>query len=87
MKDDFWYVYILRCSDGSFYTGITNNVEERVREHNGGSGAAYTRERTPVSLVYKERHDNQALAQQREEQIKRWGRQKKENLVLGSPRL
>ncbi len=79
----FWYLYMLRCSDGSIYTGITNNVESRVKEHNQGYGAEYTEQRRPVSLIYQETHPDQSSARRREEQIKRWGRKKKENLALG----
>ncbi|HXF49368.1 MAG TPA: GIY-YIG nuclease family protein [Verrucomicrobiae bacterium] len=86
MTNNFWFVYILRCSDGSFYTGITNNVEERVKEHDTGNGAKYTRGRRPVTLVYRETHPNQSAARRREEEIKKWRKRKKEKLVLGFPR-
>ncbi len=76
-----WYVYILLCSDGSFYTGITNNVKERMKEHNAGSGAKYTRGRKPVTLAYRETHPNQASARRREEEIKKLERRNKEKLV------
>jgi len=81
MKDTVWYVYILRCLDKSFYTGITNNLERRLKEHNTGNGAKYTKGRKPVTLVYREKHPNQSLARQREAQIKKCGRRKKEKLI------
>ncbi len=84
---NFWYLYLLRCADGSVYTGITNNVESRVKEHIQGIGADYTAQRRPVFLIYQERHPDQSSARRREEQIKRWGRKKKENLAPGFPRL
>jgi putative endonuclease len=83
----FWYLYLVRCSDGSIYTGISNDVEARVKEHNHGTGAKYTALKRPVTLIYQEKHPNQSSARRREEQIKRWGRKKKENLALGFPRL
>jgi predicted GIY-YIG superfamily endonuclease len=83
---DLWCVYMLRCADGSIYTGISNNVEERVKEHNTGRGAKYTRQRRPLILIYQEEQPDQSTARQREEQIKRWGKEKKENLALGFPR-
>ena len=86
MKKDLWYVYILRCSDGSLYTGITKNIEKRLKAHNAGNGARYTRGRKPVTLVYKERQANQSLARQREAQIKKCGKRNKEKLVLDFPR-
>jgi predicted GIY-YIG superfamily endonuclease len=73
----FWYLYLLRCWDGSIYTGITNDVEARVREHNQGSGAEYTAQRRPVILIYQEQHPDQNSARRREEQIKRWGRKRR----------
>jgi len=88
MSDDknFWYLYLLRCADGSIYTGISNDVEVRVREHNQGKGAKYTAQRRPVFLIYQERHPDLSSARRREEQIKPWRREKKENLALGFPR-
>jgi putative endonuclease len=89
MSDDknFWYLYLLRCADGSIYTGISNDVDARVREHNQGKGAKYTAQRRPVFLIYQEQHPDQSSVRRREEQIKRWGKKKKENLALGFPQL
>ncbi len=85
-RKDFWYLYLLRRADGSIYTGITNDIESRVKEHNQGSGAEYTAQRRPVRLLYQEKHPDQSSARKREEQIKRWGRRKKGKLALGFPR-
>ena len=85
-----WLFYIARCNDGSLYCGITNNLVERLRKHNEGTGAKYTLGRRPVVLVYSERHDNISEARKREEQVKRWSKTKKEQLIRGSvgfPRL
>ena len=79
-----WYVYILRCADGSFYTGITTDLERRVREHNDGAlGARYTRARRPVEVVYQEPHENRASASRREYKIKQLRRVAKASLIAG----
>ena len=80
-----WYVYLLRCADGSIYTGISNDVEARLREHNRGKGAVYTRQRRPVSVIFQERHSDQGSALRREAQIKNWSKRKKEDLVASIP--
>jgi len=74
-----WWVYMLRCADGSLYTGITTDVARRVAEHNGegGLGARYTRSRRPVQLVYQEAVANRAEAARREAAIKRLDRTRK----------
>ncbi|HNS02604.1 MAG TPA: GIY-YIG nuclease family protein [Anaerolineae bacterium] len=77
------YVYMVRCADGTLYTGWTTDVARRVAEHNAGRGAAYTRQRGPVTLVYCEAHPDRSTAMRREEQIKRRGRAYKERLLLG----
>jgi putative endonuclease len=82
-----WYFYIVECRDGSFYSGITNDLEGRVKEHNKGTGAKYTYSRRPVTLVYSEKCGNVSEARKREVQIKGWSRQKKEQLIKGFPRL
>lgn len=77
-----WFVYILRCADGTFYTGITTDVPRRVKEHNGSNlGAKYTRGRRPVKLVYCRRIKNHALAARKECQIKNMTRKKKKTLL------
>ena len=79
-----WYVYIIRCSDNSLYTGVTKDVPRRVKAHNEKSGGSYTRVRTPVTLVYQESHPTQSAALQREAQIKRWSRAKKLARIKGN---
>ena len=76
-----WCVYMVSCSDGSLYTGVTNDLEARLTAHNAGKGAKYTASRRPVRLVYHEPADSRRLALKREMQIKRWPRAKKEALV------
>ncbi|MDZ4724217.1 MAG: GIY-YIG nuclease family protein [candidate division Zixibacteria bacterium] len=77
-------LYILRCRDNSLYTGITTDIDERLRAHNTGKGAKYTRARLPVNLVYTEQCGSRSLALKREWQIKRWNKQKKEAFVKAS---
>jgi putative endonuclease len=71
-----WFVYLLRCADGSLYAGITTDVERRVSEHNCDDvlGARYTRGRRPVTLVYAEASESRSVATRRERQIKRMPR-------------
>ncbi|MEJ2405562.1 MAG: GIY-YIG nuclease family protein [Candidatus Thiodiazotropha sp.] len=76
-----WCLYIVRCADGSFYTGITNDLERRVLEHNSGVGAKYTRGRRPVMLAYSEIHDDRSEACKREYAVKRMSRQQKHRLI------
>lgn len=75
------YTYILKCSDGTYYTGWTNNLEKRLDAHNKGKGARYTRPRTPVTLAYYESFATKEEAMQREYQIKRLTRAQKELLI------
>lgn len=75
------YVYVLECADGSLYTGYTTDLERRIGEHNDGTGAKYTRGRTPVELVYTERFESRSAAMSREYAIKRLSRAEKEALV------
>jgi putative endonuclease len=82
-----WYLYIVRCSDNTLYTGITTNVAARIAKHNAGDGAKYTRARTPVVLVRTEPTESESAARKREMQIKSWPRVKKEALVkYGDPK-
>src|SRR3954469_5380128 len=76
-----WVVYVVRCRDGSLYTGISNDVEARVAVHNQGRGARYTRSRRPVTLVYLERRRSRSTALQREASIKALSRAEKWGLV------
>lgn len=76
-----WTVYIVRCSDSTLYTGITNNLKKRLAEHNSGSGARYTRSRRPVCLVYREGLPNRAAASRREHQLKKLSRAEKIQII------
>ena len=78
-----WYVYILRCGDGSLYTGISPDVEARLQAHHAGKGARYTRGRGPFELVYLEPAGSQAEATRRERAIKKLTRDKKQDLIQG----
>ena len=79
-----WFVYIIQCKDNSFYTGVTNNLEKRLRQHNGelSGGAIYTRNKRPVVLKYFEKFETHLEAARREIEIKGWSRKKKEKLFL-----
>ena len=76
-----WFVYIVECADRTFYTGITNDLERRVDEHNAGRGARYTRGRGPVSLRYHELQLDRSKASVRECEIKAMSRQGKQKLI------
>lgn len=76
----FWYVYILRCGDGTLYTGITDNIPRRLAAHRAGKGAKYTRGRGPLELVYQEKVPGKPAALRREMAIKRLSRAEKEAL-------
>ncbi len=81
-----WYVYMVRCSDGSLYTGIARDIEKRIAEHNSEkTGAKYTKSRRPVQLVYSEAVATRSAASQREFVIKRLSKKQKEALVSISP--
>ena len=79
-----WSVYILRCVDGTLYTGATNDIEARVLKHNAGKGAAYTRTRAPVLLLYREDGLTRSRALIREAQMKKLSRAKKEELIIAA---
>ena len=81
------YMYILKCYDGSFYTGSTWNLEKRLWEHENGLGSIYTRERLPVKLVYFEECPSMKDAFGREKQIQGWSRRKKLALIQGNEQL
>jgi putative endonuclease len=76
-----WFLYIVRCADSSLYTGITTNIEKRIAAHNAKKGAAYTRSRGPVVLVYRRGPLSESRARKREAAIKRWTKKQKEQLV------
>ena len=86
VDDGEHFVYVLRCADDSLYTGYTTDVERRVRQHDRGDGAKYTRGRTPVELVHVEAFDSQSAAMGREYAVKQLDRREKERLVdAGGP--
>ena len=76
-----WYVYMLRCGDGTLYTGITDDVERRLAAHRSGKGAKYTRGRGPLELVYTEEQPDKSAALRREVRIKKLRREQKEALI------
>jgi putative endonuclease len=78
-----WSVYMLLCSDGSLYTGITTDVDRRVKEHNSGKGSKYVRSRRPAELVWREDAESRSGALRREAEIKSLSRTEKEALVEG----
>ena len=78
------FTYIVKCSDGSLYTGWTNNLEKRLRAHNEGKGAKYTKSRRPVTLVYQESFDTKEEAMRREVRIKQLSRSQKLELIAGT---
>ena len=80
-SDNTWFVYILRCDDGSLYTGITNDLSRRCDQHNAGTASRYTRSRLPVALVYQEAQGNRSVATKREFEIKALSRKQKESLI------
>ena len=77
-----WTVYILRCADGSLYTGIAKDVQTRVKRHNAGRGATYTRTRLPVELLYQQKGLTRSEALIREAKIKAMPRSKKEEIIF-----
>lgn len=83
--DKQYYCYIVRCADDSLYTGISTDVERRVKQHNAGRGAKYTSQRLPVELIYTEPVGNRAEALVRERAIKKLPRSKKFSLASSKP--
>jgi putative endonuclease len=81
------YCYMLQCADGTFYTGWTTDPERRLREHNAGRGAQYTRARRPVRLAYVEAHVDRSAAMRREKALKALTRQRKLALIACGPPL
>jgi len=78
-----WFVYMVRCADNTLYTGVTTDVERRLKEHNSDNrkGAKYTRVRRPVQLVYSEEQPDRSSASKREYEIKQFSRTKKNSLI------
>lgn len=81
MTDTPWFVYLLRCADGSLYAGITTDLDRRLAEHNAGTGAKYTRARRPVALAWAEPATDRASASRREYAVRRASRAQKQALV------
>lgn len=79
-----FFTYILHCSDGSYYTGSTDELEKRIAEHKYGEGCSWTRNRLPVELVWSQEFSSREEARTAEHQIKRWSRAKKEALIDGN---
>ena len=79
-----WVVYILECKYMLFYTGVTNDLQNRLEKHNDGKGAKFTRNYKPCKIVWHEHHKNRSEAQCREHEIKGWGRKKKIELIRDS---
>ncbi len=78
-----WHVYLVRCADGTLYTGITTDLDHRMEAHNAGKGAKYTRARLPVRLVWTEAAKNEGAARRREYEVRTLPRREKDLLVLG----
>ena len=83
MKQWKWYVYIIECLDGTYYTGLTWKAEIRYEQHMSGFGSKYTGKHGVKKLVYLEEHEELEIARKRERQIKDWNREKKEMLING----
>lgn len=77
-----YFVYILQCSDKSYYTGYTRDIKQRLDMHQKGRGSAYVFAKKPFKLIYQEKYKTQQKAMQREIEIKKWKRSKKEALIL-----
>ena len=81
-----WLVYLLRCRDGSLYTGITNDLPKRLKAHDAGKASRYTRSRLPVSLAYTEPQPSKSRALKREAAIKKLSRRQKDILIGATPK-
>lgn len=79
--ESVWYLYILRCGYGTLYTGITTDVEKRLEAHRSGKGAKYTRGRSPLELIYREKCGSHSDALKRELTVKKLSREQKEMLL------
>ena len=84
--DKKWFVYLLRCGDGSLYCGITDDVQRRLEAHRSGKGAKYTRGRAPLELVYQQTCGTHSQALKRELEIKALKREEKEQLIRSEQR-
>ncbi len=81
-KSSRWHLYILKCSDNTFYTGITNDVQRRLKMHNDGKASRYTRSRRPVILIYQEQCRNKSSALKKECGLKFLSRKEKEEYIM-----
>ena len=81
LGDTMYYVYIVECDDGTYYTGYTSDISRRINEHNNGTGAKYTRSRNPVELIYYETFEDRSEAMSREYTIKQLSHDEKANLA------
>ena len=86
MPKPMYFVYLLKCKNGTIYTGITTDIERRFKEHRDGKGGAYTRSRKVKKVLYTEKYRTRSKAQKREYEIKSWDRDKKLALVLNKKR-
>jgi len=84
-KSSPWFAYIIRCADDTLYTGVSNDLDKRLEQHNLGNGAKYTRGRLPVSLVYSEKCADRSTALKRECEIKKLTRSQKADLIASPP--
>ena len=82
-----WHLYLIRCNDGSLYTGITTDVQRRLSDHQNSRGARRLRGRGPLELVFSQQVGDRSLAQQLEWRIKRWSKTEKERLIRGETTL
>ncbi|MDA3128874.1 GIY-YIG nuclease family protein [Aliibacillus thermotolerans] len=82
MKENKHYVYMLECKDGTFYTGYTTDIDQRMKKHSAGKGAKYTRGRGPFRLVYQREYDSKSEALRAEYRLKQRSRKEKEQLVF-----
>jgi predicted GIY-YIG superfamily endonuclease len=80
-KSGGWFLYLVKCSDGTLYTGITNDLERRLDQHNDGKASRYTRSRVPVTLLYKEVCRNKSSALKKEFRMKSLSRKEKEQYI------
>ena len=82
-----WYVYVLLCENGSFYTGISNNPQQRFLDHKNGKGGRYTKLHKPIKIIYQEPLPDKSASLKRELQIKGWSRNKKIKILKLNPRM
>ena len=81
IKNNYCFVYVVECNDGSYYTGVSKDINKRVKDHNSGTGAKYTKWHGPVDLVYFKKYPNRSFAMKREYKIKKLTHKQKKSLV------